>query len=242
VAELAPHAAPTACPGCHVRVRTHPINEISRQSRRTIISDERGIAGHLHMYSGRGALEGPPPASVRPVDKSGAQRLSMPGADLEGADLSGCDLSGADLTSAHLAGADLRNTRLIGAVLWEADLSGAKMAGALLCGASLVGADLWRADLRGAELCGADLSRADMTGVRLDSARVDEADLRTALHLSREAILLARLTRRTLLPPHLSSDAGVRKYAAGAVVSAPGVARGVKGISALGDHRMARLS
>ncbi|NQX23842.1 pentapeptide repeat-containing protein [Curtobacterium sp. VKM Ac-2852] len=77
---------------------------------------------------------------------------------------------------------------------------GADLAGSDLRARSLRGADLRGATLIAADLRGADLSGVDLLGVDLRDARVDGADLSTAVFLTQAQVNAARGDSATLVP------------------------------------------
>jgi uncharacterized protein YjbI with pentapeptide repeats len=149
-------------------------------------------------------------------------------ADLASADLEGAELTGADLQHACFNKANLRAANLSLAKLGHADLGNANLKEARLCGASLHLASLEAANLEDADLTGADLlhghlKEANLRGANLSSARLDHVDFASAdltganlrgasLHhaknLTRAQLKLARLSKSTILPPHLQRPDG----------------------------------
>ena len=77
---------------------------------------------------------------------------------------------------------------------------GADLAGSDLRARSLRGSDLRGATLIAADLRGADLSGVDLIGVDLRDARVDGADLSTAVFLTQAQVNAARGDSATLVP------------------------------------------
>ncbi|MBT1607009.1 pentapeptide repeat-containing protein [Curtobacterium flaccumfaciens] len=77
---------------------------------------------------------------------------------------------------------------------------GADLAGSDLRARSLRGADLRGATLIAADLRGADLSGVDLLGVDMRDARVDGADLSTAVFLTQAQVNAARGDSATLVP------------------------------------------
>src|SRR5262245_13584174 len=162
-------------------------------------------------------------------------------ADLSAADLEGAELTGADLQHACFNKANLGAANLSVAKLGHADLGHANLKKARLCGASLHLASLEAANLEGANLTEADLlhgrlNEANLRGANLSSARLDHVDFASAdltganlrgasLHhaknLTRAQLRLARLSKSTILPPHLQrpvSRSTARKTASPRVV------------------------
>ena len=165
-------------------------------------------------------------------------------ADLSAADLEGAELTGADLQHACFNKANLGAANLSVAKLGHADLGHANLKKARLCGASLHLASLEAANLEGANLTEADLlhgrlNEANLRGANLSSARLDHVDFASAdltganlkgasLHhaknLTGDQLKSARLSKSTILPPHLQwpvSRSAARKMASPRLPIAP---------------------
>jgi rare lipoprotein A len=139
-------------------------------------------------------------------------------ADLEGAELTGADLQHACFNKANLGAANLSVAKLGHADLGHANLKKARLCGASLHLASLVAANLEDADLTGVDLLHGRLNEANLRGANLSSAQLDHVDFASAdltdanlkgasLHhaknLTRTQLKSARLSKSTILPPHL---------------------------------------
>jgi uncharacterized protein YjbI with pentapeptide repeats len=83
-----------------------------------------------------------------------------------------CDFTGADLTRAHLLCADLKHSILRNSCLVDADLTAT-------------------------DLSDCDLRMADLSNAKLSATRLWGADLRGAVGLTQELILVAALDART---------------------------------------------
>jgi hypothetical protein len=160
-------------------------------------------------------------------------------ADLEGAELTGADLQHARLHKANLGAANLSVAKLGHADLGNANLKKARLSGASLHLASLEAANLEDADLTGVDLLHGRLKEANLRGANLSSARLDHVDFASAdltganlrgasLHhaknLTRAQLRLARLSKSTILPPHLQrpvSQSASRKMASPRPAIAP---------------------
>lgn len=89
------------------------------------------------------------------------------------------------------------------------DFSGKDLAGADLSCAILDGANFKSANLAGANLIGVRLT-GDLGGANLREAELGFADLQMALNVTAEQLSVARLTRATKLPAHISPGSIVR--------------------------------
>ena len=105
------------------------------------------------------------------LERKGAFRLDMRGADLSHAVLSGANLRNVDFMETNLSYAFLDTANLSGAMLFDTNLSGARLMEADLSGAVLVGAILKDTDLSGAKLsrCGQN------PAIALRQSQLDEA-------------------------------------------------------------------
>ncbi|MCX5215831.1 pentapeptide repeat-containing protein [Kitasatospora sp. NBC_00240] len=151
------------------------------------------------------------------TDLRGAE---LPGARLgnaflEGANLSGAHLEKATLVHAHLEeaildGAHLEEANMVEIHLERADLGKAHLEGAILISAHLDGARLDGAHLDDAHLQVAHLDGAHLEGTLLDGAHLDGTQLKRALSLTVDQLVLARPCERTDLPTELATDDRVR--------------------------------
>ena len=152
-------------------------------------------------------------------------------ASLLGADLRRTNLRHIELDRANLSNADLRNAylgeihphrsrRLNGsfseAVLKDADLRDANLQGVSFRGADMQGANLASADLQGSNLANANLQYANLANTDLregefndsnfSNSKLQGADLRGAINLTREQIASAVIDGNTKLPDYLEGD------------------------------------
>ena len=134
------------------------------------------------------------------LERKGALRLDMRGADLSHVVLSGGDLRSADFMDTNLSHASLDSANLSHAILFNTNLSSARLKEANLSGAVLIGASLKDTDLSGAKLsrCGQNPVVA-LRQSQLDEASADEnnpPDLEGAVDVRTRQPLVWRGTTR----------------------------------------------
>ncbi|MGW6410930.1 pentapeptide repeat-containing protein [Streptomyces vinaceus] len=141
-------------------------------------------------------------ASMRGVDATGTEfsHASLGRANLIGADLSVCQLDFTNLSSAKMTGVNLTGAQAEGAIFSDAILVRAKISG------TFTGCDFRRADLTNADLALLNAPKSDFQGARLRGANLAAADLSSALGLTADQVLEARISGSTLLPDYLNGD------------------------------------